>query len=614
MSVVRTFRVKTAVSLVAAACVAAIVAPPFERADAITLVQDPDRNVSTVTGWTYWYGQTPSSLATHVGSSYRIIDIEVTGVDSGGVPTMTAVLVRNSGTYARTGWGWSTGLTSAQVASTIGTTKRLIELERYDTVNGARYAIIYVPNTGVQEKTWGYFTAKTTTQVTDLLSANNARLIDLGTYLVRTTVMVHGIWIQNTGPDLRSTNVYYGVSTSTLTTNVSNTHQRVLTLERRADGTLDAVTVSGNLGWWWNYARTPSQITTMQSQLGTRIYRLEPVNGTGTYDVLMTENLDAESLRIRELARSKMGPYSWGFYVNRIGGSSVVGLQQSTVFEPASAIKVMHELAELRRVAGGSDSLSTRADWYKNPDRTAENEGDGPNTCPDYSESTTTAVRTSIRQMIYGTMWDSDNRLTRGLTLHLGGLATLNSLATTLGMTNTHLDQDRIGCGWLDDKKNATTLADLSRLYELATDGTALDPSQLPNFIDLMINDHSWSTLDPIVDSEAAKLNLTAAKIAAFKAGVLYYGKGGSYGTCPTPQATAPCGPPVIDILTETAVVSLPLPNGATRDYTFGRFMQGTINCTYAACTTRTNATAGYNAIRTEMLRTVVRSALTAWV
>src|SRR3990170_4968587 len=69
-------------------------------------VQDPERNATTPTGWHFWTGHSKAEidqLAKNAGE--RVVNVNV---DSTSPLRFSAVLVRNTGLYARTG-GWSYG-------------------------------------------------------------------------------------------------------------------------------------------------------------------------------------------------------------------------------------------------------------------------------------------------------------------------------------------------------------------------------------------------------------------------------------------------------------------------------------------------------------------------
>src|SRR5260221_9733429 len=91
-------------------------------------------------------------------------------------------MVRNSGSYA-SGWWWYYGQTAAQVGSLLSTNNaRLISAQAYDTVNGVRFAVVMVPNTGTNAKGWWWYYGISATDIASHLSANHARLVNLTPY------------------------------------------------------------------------------------------------------------------------------------------------------------------------------------------------------------------------------------------------------------------------------------------------------------------------------------------------------------------------------------------------------------------------------------------------
>lgn len=605
-------RAALATGLVATLAAAPDLTNRSQPAQAATLTEDADRNSPVGTGWNYYYGQSAANLSALAGSGKRIINVEVSSM-SGDTPLFDAIMVTNTGDFARTGPALSVGLTSTTLASTLGSTKRLVDLERYSTSAGIRYAASYIDNTGDAQKTWGYFLGSTAGQVSTILGSTR-RLVDLGGYTSGSGTFFHGIWVDNVGADMRTSKHYLGISPATLSTALASggtsAGHRVLVLERRGS-VFDVVTVAPRAGerWYYYYGQSATSVANLVSQLGTRLYSLKRTSA-GTFDVLMVNNLAGESLRVRNLVASgHAASNNWGFYVKRVGGSTVAGLQPDRQFEPASAIKVLQHLAFHRQDAGSSSiNLGTRMDWYKNPDRSAENAGDGPNTCPDYAETSTTAVRASARQVDYGMMWDSDNRHTRAMTLRFG-LANLNSLAATLGMSKTKVNQARIGCGWDGGVRNYLTLRDAGTLYEKVRNGSALSASFRPQFEDLMINGPA-GFLNTIVDEEAASLGTVSAdEKAAFKAATRYIGKGGSYNICLTSTCST-----AFFTRTEAGMVTLPAKavDGTVvpTDYVFGRYFEG--QCTSSCSAISTIQTANDKA-RVEMFRSAIRSALTNW-
>ena len=125
-------RKATVAALVALTVVLATVGA--SNATPAAAVQDPERNATTPTRWHFWVGQKKSKideLAQNAGE--RVVDVNV---DSVTPLRFSAVLVRNSGTYARTG-DWSFG-SEADVTKKINAEQgRLIDLEPFTLLRQA---------------------------------------------------------------------------------------------------------------------------------------------------------------------------------------------------------------------------------------------------------------------------------------------------------------------------------------------------------------------------------------------------------------------------------------------------------------------------------------------
>ena len=127
----------------------------------------------------------------------------------------------------------------------------------------------------------------------------------------------------------------------------------------------------GNEYWWWYYNVTATRVGELASQNGARIVDLEKYStASGTrFAVLMLNNVNAETSRLRTIMANGLGGSSYGVYVKKVGGSTVAGLQHGTIFEPAFMIKVVSHLYTMRRIMNGTggDTLSTSVDYYVKP-------------------------------------------------------------------------------------------------------------------------------------------------------------------------------------------------------------------------------------------------------
>jgi hypothetical protein len=213
----------------------------------------------------------------------------------------------------------------------------------------------------------------------------------------------------------------------------------------------------------------------------------------------------------------------------------------------------------------------------------------------------------------------SDNRVTRGFALRYG-LADVNALAASLGMTSSHIGQDRVGCGFVNGVRNDLTLSDFDKLYEAVAGGTALNHANANTFWSTMFNFGAFSP-SPIADvvaQEAAALGKPPAVVDQFLAALHLWEKGGSYGFCTDGSA---CDHYVLDI-DNLGRVSVPFKNaGGTivpKDYFWSVFANDVqVPCAPGSgCpldTSAANAIYLFEGGASELLRPVVHDALLNW-
>ena len=606
-------------SVILGALIAALVcAAPALAAPVI----DPERNSTAVTGWWWYHGVSEATLSGVVSTNgARIIDIEV---ESTAPYTFSAAFVKNTGTYART-WWWYYGLTSSQVAQKISQNNaRLIDIERYTVGGQRRFAVVMVRNTGVAAKAWWYYYDVSASTLASKLATNNARLIDFESYTVSGATRFSAVMIRNTGVDAKAWWWYYNVSASFVSNKLSANKARLIDIERRSNGNFDVVMQRrGSEYWWWYYDATAASVAKLVSQNGARIVDIEPYikNGTKRFAILLLNDLNAESSRLREIMRTGLSGGSYGVYVKKVGGSTPVALQSNTIFEPASSMKVVHHLYTMQRIMNGLDSLGASFNyWFKPGDATNKD------VCPDPAWETAIGqpyrVTTTVQDGLTRMMQNSDNRTTRGFQLRWGH-PTLNAFVTSLGMANTELRQI-IGCGFQNGLRNDLTLVDAGKLYESVVNGSSLSGSSRTTFWNIMLGGGvtGSSALGQIVKQEAAKLGKSTAKANSFIALMETRSKGGSYDIC-----VSSCNPYTY---IRTAAGRLTLPTkvrGTTvlQNYVYGRFVDDlTIPCQVkgasettaqveARCSKYKKANAALNSVGSEMFRSVIRSALIPW-
>jgi Beta-lactamase enzyme family len=599
-------------------------------AAAASPVVDPDRNSGDVTAWSWGANQTPAQIGVSAQAGYRPIDIEV----NSSAPTFSVSYVHNSGTYGR-GWWWYYNQTAAEVGANLNANNaRPIDIEPYDTPAGLRFAVVMVSNTLVAGKGYWWFYNQTAASIGSFTAANNARVVDLDRYTTAAGDRFNVILIPNTGVDGSAWWIYYNQSPSAIGNALSANNARLIDIERTPSGGYDVVMVPGNgVAQWWYHSQTVSSLGNLASQLGARISKIEPylVNGTRYFAALLINNVDPETSRIRDLVSDKMLP-SWGFYVKKVGGSDIVGLQPDRVFEPASMIKVVHAVTAMREVQNNpAMTLLTPITWYAHPDEPARYPSDPNYSNPDgtdkdpadkfvcaYDSSGTLLTGSTysdpmmviISQMITR----SDNRTTDALTRRYG-FDGLNATAALAKMTRTHI-YHRVGCGNAASPqpfhKNELTLRDAGRIYEGVENGALLAKTFRDTLYATLVGGivKADSPMGKMIKQEALAARLDQLTIDKILGQTLVLSKGGGYNYCATN------GPCTIDS-TAGGVAFFPFKSGQT-PYVWGQFFNISVDCTAAAfaaktCTQYNDLTSAYSVASVEKFRSVIREVVASW-
>ena len=315
-----------------------------------------------------------------------------------------------------------------------------------------------------------------------------------------------------------------------------------------------------------------------------------------------------------------------GVLVRAVGAQSpLFALNASLKFEPASSIKTLLLLEAVQAVDRGEDAWTEPVVVYAYPS-SLNNRGDPayPGLCPVAADEVAENVRPNLTlgQVAMGMMWASDNTFTRAILLRYGGLAPAVALAAKLGMSDTTLGQDLMGCGYQGGKRNFSTLTDLARLYDSAATGASVRDAS--RFFGLMPSGRwdSSSRFGSMVDEEARRvgLRLSTADRSAFLAAAFVASKGGSYiiGCGGAFSGDPPVCPPghVVFGYSVAGVQTLPFkdPSGVVdpRTYTFGNFIGERFgSCGAASC--GDSYLAAINKAYLESFRALTREALVSW-
>ncbi len=518
----------------------------------------------TQTGWYYYYNQTEAELIDIIEETgSRIIDIEI---HSTSPLRFTAAFVKNSGEYA-SGWWWYFGLTHEQVGQVIDeNSARLIDIERYEVDGADRFAIVMVPNTGSQNKAWWWYVGVTDSQIGGLLEANDARLVDLESYVNVIGRRVFAvIMISNTGDDETPWGWFYNTPVADVVAWMNENNMRILEFEVRNPSpiTIDAILISNNYHtpatWWWYYNVPADEMGSLAGQAGSRIVDIDPYEispGNYRYNLVLLNNSSDLTVEVAHIL-DWGADGSTGLYLKEVEGGTLAALQPDVPFEPASTLKAIHNFHAIRQVMFGNVFLSTMIPF------TTIYIG----SCPVGIDNTAGTLQSVLTAM----MVNSDNAATRGIADYFGANLIESTARNVAGMTSTELNHT-LGCGneaW--PNPNRLTLSDAGRLYEGIETTDLLNAPHRDLFYSVMQNQDTaspwWFTSDlfDLVDEEAANQGYGYA--ASFKAAMRFAWKPGGY-TFEIPAGV------MHEYVSVAGVVTLPICSDGweTKSYVFGVF------------------------------------------
>lgn len=526
-----------------------------------------------------------STIDGYINQGYRITDIEIFDPAA---PRFSVTLVRNTAGYNVTGWWWYYGLTSVDVRNYLTQNQaRPIDIESYLDGNGTRrFAVVMVSNTGAAAKDWYLFLGSATTTISNYLSANGYRLVDVDGYTSGGARVYAAIAIRNAGADARAWWWYLGASQSQVTSLLGQNGARLVDLDPVGNGTYDVIMNRTSGVWGYYFGQSASAIAQIVNQYGRRVVDIERASNS-TFDVIVNNNLDARGIRVSQILNAGTTGYL-GAYLRRLDGDNstvLVGLNEGTRFEPASTIKTLAHAYAIYLCSLNATSLGANGTV-----------GLGSNgSCPTGgSPYVSETLETTLRLM----MENSDNARTKKVIDTFGVTAINNYGSSVLGMPRTSINHV-LGCG--GPPSNWTTLEDMASLHDYVADGYFLN-FQAP-FYELMINSRTYPTvgtlnIEAILTAEAASEGVSGSLLTSFRDNVTYAAKGGNYDWPSVPQFHG----------SYFGYLSLPFVIGGQfviQQYAVGAFFNDS-----------TDKTVAFNAIGgayCEMLREEIRFALRSW-
>lgn len=613
-------RLVLAATLLASGLATTAVAPAA-RADTAAVLDDS--SVASPTGWWTYTNVSASTVTSNLSANgARLTDIEIYSTTG---PKFTVTMVQNSGAYAAPGWWWYYGLTFSQVGDRLSTNSaRLVDIEPYRINDTTRYAVIMVANTGSFARGWSYLSGVSASAIADHIAKTGHRIIDLDTYVVGDVRKYAMVAVTNSGTNAHAWQWWLNQGAAAVNTRLKDFNGRLVDIERLPDGRFNIVMVKNSgaeaRSWWYYTGLTSAaQVVDVANQLGGRLIDIETYSTSSgrRYLAVIINNSNAETSRIRGIFDDRfigsngLPLGSWGAYLKQVGTSPGISLNASDSVEFASSTKVVHLLHTMQSVQAG-EGLSSAFTYWNYPN-SLFNAGT-KDACPIASDETDANDVSSTLEFGADKMMSiSDNRTTRGIYLRYGGAA-INTTAANAGLTNTFVNGD-LGCGYYYSSGSRTSLVDLGKVYEGAHSATLLSGTARDEFWESVNtgNVADESPLDTVIEQEAAKQGKSGI-VNTFRVAVIFDTKGGSYDTCKF-NAAKDCIQRYI-IRSEAGRVQLPikLRDGSTsyRPYVFGRFINN-IPVPAFSSTETTNFTKTYDAVRPELFRAAIRSALQTW-
>ena len=579
-----------------------------------------DQSTTFNTAWWSYTGVTASQVGSFLtANSARLTQIRV---ENPAVPTFDVTMVSNSGVYA-SGWWWYFGLSESQVVSTLSTNNaRPISLEPYVVGGSVLFAVVEIPNTGAQQRTWYAYYGNTQSEIASSFSTNYSRPISIRPFHFLGATYYAVIEIGNWGPDFSKELYGFNESVSTIAATVQAGWRLIAMAADPGGGFDDLYQPTEGERWSWYYGESATNLVNLMLNSGERLIDITSYSSGGStvYAGIGLDNtnvlqdpINNASANVENYAASNgWGGGLFGAYLapTTSVGNPLVAFNSGYRFEPASTIKVLYLLYSLKQVQAGLDSLSSSFTYYVDP-------SDPTNTgvCPQLAwEVPANAVTTTLGNALQLMMYNSDNRVTRAMEERYG-MSNVQAMVASLGLSHTSLAQPFIGCSFQGGIRNELTASDGALLYSLVKQKLELTGQ----YTKLFFNDElggvpsSSDYLVTVIDQEAAKLGKSSVA-STFAGQVVNHWKAGSYEFC----MEADCSGSKVDF-SVAGVLTLPAKTKtgvvAPKSYAYSDFVNDLyIPCPpYSGCSAENAAGAMLGQVIDEAARPAIDQALKHW-
>jgi hypothetical protein len=487
-----------------------------------------EREHTDPTGWWWLQGVTEAQVNAKVAEGFRLTDVEV---ESTAPYKFSAVFVKNTGVHAKT-WGWRIGQSEVALENYMAANNlRILDLEVVHSGTTPSLTATMIKNAGADATAWWYYYDKSLAYINDRVNQHNARIIDLDSYVVAGTRFYSAVMVSNTGLQHRDWWWFPDATWDQVQFLMGDLNARLVDVEDRGDGRFAVVMqrLNGEY-WWWALGQTEDSLNKFNDQRGARIIDIEPVviNGQKRFHALMLNNSTKLETRIGKLIRDNTDG-TYGFYLKRASGSVIADIMPTYSFYPASTIKVLQHAYAIRQVQNGLSINAPVQQWANSTNDTHAGEPIPP-TSP-------------LGSVLQNMMVNSNNAATNHIQDHFGnangivGRALINGYAHgTIGVSNSTWLNHKLGTGGPDGNNpaNSATLVDFGMVYEKIGNGTLLNSTNRSLFYSLMLsrpwgsNSSTFNAIDDVIDEEAASLGVTNTNRDVFKSLVQIAHKAGN--------------------------------------------------------------------------------------
>jgi hypothetical protein len=253
----------------------------------LAMAPGDDRENSTPTIWAvYEHLTTTDILNIATTNNYRMVDLFVETAPN--PYQFTAVFVANTGSYAKSWWFLTAATPTNLLNFAVNNNARIVVQKAFNDPTPGGSVLFYsvlISNTGADAKSWWFYKDQTIANVTALWQANNARLVQINSYVRNSTTYYDVVMISNTGADARSWWWYVNATPAQLDTSLSNNNARMYDLDYdAATGNYNAIMTSCSSGcpaWEWYYGISTSTLLNTVLQHGERIMDANVTPGCG---------------------------------------------------------------------------------------------------------------------------------------------------------------------------------------------------------------------------------------------------------------------------------------------------------------------------------------------